>query len=279
MQNLSILMKAETILEEFSYFSSSKIDFAIELPTKKGVLDRLYSALAGVRKPLNNKFFFVMNGLGELSSSYIESLGRFFFLKNYKLSSVSTPVILLLNGSSSLNNEILNSWCISQSLFKPKVINYTIAEPETLDKDISYLEETDFRNFVDFDSLPESTVIKRLLQPTIIRINNFESYLELMDVFKKHELSIANKYPNAIALVKYTSKLEGEIFLCRISISYLQNESTFLKMFNELLRTNNESQTILKFYNEQYEVLPLWYKRFGHIIKILSGKRKLKFPF
>lgn len=29
-------------------------------------------------------------------------------------------------------------------------------------------------------------------------------------------------------------------------------------------------------YNEQYEVLPLWYKRFGHIIKIISGKRNLK---
>lgn len=32
-------------------------------------------------------------------------------------------------------------------------------------------------------------------------------------------------------------------------------------------------------YNEQYELLPLWYKRFGHIIKVVSGKRSFKSLF
>jgi len=37
-----------------------------------------------------------------------------------------------------------------------------------------------------------------------------------------------------------------------------------------------ETEDILNFYHQQYEVLPLWYKRFGHIIKIIMGKRTLK---
>jgi len=36
-----------------------------------------------------------------------------------------------------------------------------------------------------------------------------------------------------------------------------------------------KAKEIQDWYNKEYEVLPLWYKRFGHIIKIIMGKRSL----
>ncbi len=36
---------------------------------------------------------------------------------------------------------------------------------------------------------------------------------------------------------------------------------------------------ITDFYKNEYEILPLWYKRFGHIIKVLAGKRTLQSLF
>jgi hypothetical protein len=36
---------------------------------------------------------------------------------------------------------------------------------------------------------------------------------------------------------------------------------------------------ITEFYKYEYEILPLWYKRLGHIIKVLMGKRTLKSLF
>ena len=36
---------------------------------------------------------------------------------------------------------------------------------------------------------------------------------------------------------------------------------------------------ISDFYNNEYEVLPMWYKRFGHILKVLTGKRSFKSLF
>ena len=33
---------------------------------------------------------------------------------------------------------------------------------------------------------------------------------------------------------------------------------------------------VIDWYKKEYEVLPLWYKRFGHIIKVLTGKRAFK---
>lgn len=37
----------------------------------------------------------------------------------------------------------------------------------------------------------------------------------------------------------------------------------------------SEAFKIKQFYHYEYEILPLWYKRFGHIIKVFTGKRNL----
>jgi hypothetical protein len=36
---------------------------------------------------------------------------------------------------------------------------------------------------------------------------------------------------------------------------------------------HHRANEILSWYQKEYEVLPLWYKRFGHIIKVFTGKR------
>ena len=45
-----------------------------------------------------------------------------------------------------------------------------------------------------------------------------------------------------------------------------------------VIRTKYKDDYDLLFdwYHKEYEVLPLWYKRFGHIIKVFQGKRTLK---
>jgi len=53
--------------------------------------------------------------------------------------------------------------------------------------------------------------------------------------------------------------------------NYYQNEQ--LRIREEL---TNENIKLKNWYNDQYEVLPLWYKRFGHIIKVLRGNRSIK---
>ena len=64
---------------------------------------------------------------------------------------------------------------------------------------------------------------------------------------------------------------------------FLKNENEELKIelqnhkkYLEIALNQKETEYILDFYHKQYEVLPLWYKRFGHLIKIVTGKRKFK---
>ncbi|MEO5683251.1 MAG: hypothetical protein ABIQ88_11460 [Chitinophagaceae bacterium] len=40
-----------------------------------------------------------------------------------------------------------------------------------------------------------------------------------------------------------------------------------------------EYYEVLNWYHKEYEALPLWYKRFGHIIKVMMGKRSFKSLF
>jgi hypothetical protein len=48
------------------------------------------------------------------------------------------------------------------------------------------------------------------------------------------------------------------------------------KKYLAVLRQEMEMEKIIEFYHREYEVLPLWYKRFGHVIKLFTGKRKIR---
>lgn len=55
------------------------------------------------------------------------------------------------------------------------------------------------------------------------------------------------------------------------SVVFNQDEVEKVRKINE-----EEVEKIKNFYEAEYEVLPLWYKQFGHIIKIITGKRSIK---
>jgi hypothetical protein len=60
-------------------------------------------------------------------------------------------------------------------------------------------------------------------------------------------------------------------YLDYILNQYSENEENGTHM-NELMK-------LKKFYHNEYEILPPWYKRLGHIIKVLAGKRTFKSLF
>ncbi|MET0299930.1 MAG: hypothetical protein ABW036_09215 [Flavitalea sp.] len=41
----------------------------------------------------------------------------------------------------------------------------------------------------------------------------------------------------------------------------------------------DDYENLFKWYHNEYEVLPLWYKRFGHILKVILGKRSFRSLF
>jgi hypothetical protein len=49
----------------------------------------------------------------------------------------------------------------------------------------------------------------------------------------------------------------------------------------DVVRTKykDDYENLFKWYHNEYEILPLWYKRFGHVLKVLMGKRSFRSLF
>jgi len=56
-------------------------------------------------------------------------------------------------------------------------------------------------------------------------------------------------------------------------------DGLILQLQARIAAEKKHSQTILEWYKKEYEVLPMWYQRFGHIIKVIMGKRTFKSLF
>jgi len=103
--------------------------------------------------------------------------------------------------------------------------------------------------------------------------------LIVMDRFARHENSEL-KADNAILRFKLESSSDALKLIRKEAGGYIAENS---RLRNELLRVEAEveqrASEIIGWYGREYESLPLWYKRFGHIIKVLTGKRTFKSLF
>jgi hypothetical protein len=58
-----------------------------------------------------------------------------------------------------------------------------------------------------------------------------------------------------------------------------EKEELIIQLRKQVLLEHTRGNDILAWYKKEYEILPLWYKKFGHIIKVLTGKRTFKSLF
>ena len=60
---------------------------------------------------------------------------------------------------------------------------------------------------------------------------------------------------------------------------YTDNHDYIVQLQAKIAAEQNRAHEILEWYKKEYDVLPAWYKRFGHLIKVLIGKRTFKSLF
>jgi hypothetical protein len=80
-------------------------------------------------------------------------------------------------------------------------------------------------------------------------------------------------------LFERMTHLEKEVQHLKGEVAFYKNNYHNQEKYLDTIRRSDETVKILDFYHAEYEVLPLWYKRFGHVIKVLTGKRTLKSLF
>jgi hypothetical protein len=143
-----------------------------------------------------------------------------------------------------------------------------------------FIDETVATN----DHWIESRLTSDLKSITGTLVFDFRNFREA----KNRELLLAaacdhylNEHPNLRAGIESYRQLE-------LLASQLQSENTELigrltgaEKTIDVIRTKykDDYENLFKWYHNEYEILPLWYKRMGHIIKVIMGKRSFRSLF
>jgi len=82
-------------------------------------------------------------------------------------------------------------------------------------------------------------------------------------------------YASMLAVTSLANDLEETRQKYKASLTELHN----LQEYNAILRSDHQAREIQAYYDREYEALPLWFKRLGHFIKVLTGKRTFRSLF
>jgi hypothetical protein len=148
------------------------------------------------------------------------------------------------------------------------------------------LTEEDFYNWyiqvlTNSSSLPD----------IFINFRDHKSINRFLELRKKTEEKFHTAEPKLYELIKQVYSKSEEISEHRQLINGLREDLSSKEAYLDYILGKfqqdendgdlsfNHIMNIKKFYHYEYEILPLWYKRFGHIIKVILGRRTFRSLF
>jgi len=252
--------------------------FCLDLYNQTGELSDLYKELQ--KLPVENPFTIILPGKNsqpqDLTDAYIENIIALFFEPSYYLVKGKPVVFLRDNATGSEFIEKLFEKSEKQglhlSIFKTKGIGsddagtqfaYEITSP---DFDYGAIVENWLLRFIDDKNPGEIHFLFEKSDPALLGILSALREKEVT-LFKTQHYKFANIAYQQQALI---DQYKGELDIKRSAEKNIQN---YLGMQKKQTADNVE------WYHHEYEILPTWYKRIGHLIKVMMGKRTFRSLF
>ena len=194
------------------------------------------------------------------------------------------PVVFLeCNGSFDSNSSMLKKFLDKQGFEQPRISGVNSKVFNSGDFTAAHLAGTGQQvvsELVEFEKYYSEYLGSQfntddyfIVQPGDVPVDHFFRRMEsLIDLFISAHTYEAD-------LIKRLVKSSDTALVQTLKNKALESE---IKVMDELARLrsgNKELEDILEFYHREYEVLPLWYKRVGHILKVVMGKRSFKSLF
>jgi hypothetical protein len=115
-------------------------------------------------------------------------------------------------------------------------------------------------------------------------LDNPEKLPEILDTIQKAETIIREDLPQTYYLLKENISVTAKEHKLLLKIDLLQEQLNSLNNYHLFYNSSDtrykrQVTELQNFYNNEYEILPIWYKRFGHILKVIMGKRTFRSLF
>lgn len=213
---------------------------------------------------------------GKLPNETIRLLTSFFFLDSC-LRIDNKPVINIMGD----NPEVLSGfevslidYCKLQGL--DEVIVNTI--PGKRDQDLNYSTARSpeeairlYREFLNLRHFGTGTLFAFLTEKDDLQ--------DLLKSLGSEDLGLDNKFPGVSDLINKHRLLEKETTYLKRKLILSEKELANQKQYQDILRSQHSTRQLQDYYNNEYEILPKWYKQMGHILKVIMGKRTMKSLF
>lgn len=224
-----------------------------------------------------------------LDTKLIDIIVLCLFSKNY-IKSGGAPVIAFLHTeviSQEKESSLFSDYLVSrlQGQGWPPIIQWHLSP-------VSFQEQLEQKRPVPllventgFDSASfEDTFfadLRYVSDPIFFRGNSFPDSKRLEEDFSRlcNSILSRNKLLQT-SLQEYISAKETANEL-KVKASMLEERLHNAEKTISVIRGKykDDYDQLFKWYHSEYEILPLWYKRFGHILKVLMGKRTFKSLF
>jgi regulator of replication initiation timing len=271
-----IFFISDTVFQDGENFpEGDNIYFSVLVnPSIKQDLENAYDFMGSTKL---SQFALTLNIQKVPAEESIRLITSFLFLPSY-LSIEQRPVINLSINSQELlikTASVLSGYLSSQGINNVIINSMTIAYQPS---------EKTYRLFDSSDAL--LSYYKEILQTDQYYNNTIFFYVSSMGTLHSTlssllqvENEFKQSFPKLYSLVDNNRMFEKEISKLRRKIVYTETELNHQKQYNDILRSDHSTRELQDYYNHEYEILPLWYKRFGHLLKVITGKRTFRSLF
>jgi hypothetical protein len=276
-----MLINKWLVIESFSNGSHKdwKGGLCLDLGSAPGELSDLYLNLQRLPENTFAVLFSEQNSLKQNGNdSYMEDIISLFFQPSYFLSN-DKPVIFLRK-KSSLHSEFierLSEKCMKQGL---SVLFLETKNSGSVDNWTNQFTYEITSSAVDYNAIIENWLSHFLenKEPGEIHFLCRQGEPGLSAAFNKmqeKEIALHNTEQYKFANLAYQKQKLIEKYKKELELRVSAEKDTQLYLSMQKKQTADN----VEWYHHEYEVLPTWYKRLGHIIKVLTGQRTFRSLF
>lgn len=116
-------------------------------------------------------------------------------------------------------------------------------------------------------------------RPVFVKVNSDSDIRPVLLSLQEVEEDFKRRLPAMYTLLHRNRARENEIDRIKRKLALTEAELNNQKQYVETLKAGHATKELQEYYDNEYESLPVWYKRFGHAIKVIMGKRTFRSLF
>jgi len=269
------------VTDSFNKYKEAQAQLCLYVNREPEDIGSLYGFLQ--KQPVEKRFTILLSGndfdLQNASDSYLEKIIGFFFQPSYYLDNYQP--LLFLNNRTSACTEFLNKLVeksINQGFQNILILETKI--PDYTDNTTNQFAYRVINSDISYTVLMKNWIIEFLhdKNPTEIHLLVSAKENEATEIFNRmleNEKALQKTEDYEIANEFYQKQKLIEEYKHELSLKMINEKNTQLYLNIQKGQTANN----LKWYYNEYEILPRWYKQFGHILKVIMGKRSFRSLF